>query len=208
MKKRYIVLLVVIAMLALSIAFPFLQAAYQMKEYLQVIDPHFASYVKLFAVYNPVDDAFNMRIIDDSDASIFLECVSDGLIIDEIRTNKYLEEHSIPTYFSAEDESVGHLSCYWEYDSPNEPLFILSVYRGNRFPVADEAQLEKALKTRMLTHYQQLPDIVMDRLLRCHIHHQTDSVSYRITVNITDTDDFTALLDQAEVAKEELDFHS
>lgn len=208
MKKRYIILLAAIAILALGIAFPFLRAAHQMKEYLRIVDPHFAPHVKLFATYNPVDGAFNMRITDDSEASIFLECASDGLIIDEMRTNRYLEEHSIPTRFTADDESVGVLYCYWKYDSPNEPLFILSVGRGNGFPVTDEAQLEEALKARMLTHYDQLSDIVTDRLLRCHIHHQTDSASYRITVNTTATDDFASLLDQAEVTKEKLDRHT
>ena len=207
MKKRYIIFLAAIAILALGVAFPFLRAAHQMKEYLRAVNPQFAPHVKLFAVYNPVDRAFNMRITDDSGAEIFLECISDGLIIDEIRTDRYLEEHGISTYFTAEDESVGYLLGYWKYNSPDEPLFILSVGRGKGFHVSDETQLEEALKARMLSHYEQLPDIVRERLFRCYIHHQTDSASYRIAVDIT-TDDFAALLDQAEVTKKELDWHS
>ncbi len=70
--------------------------------------------------------------------------------------------------------------------------------------VTDETQLEDALKARMLSYYEQLPEAVKNNLLRCFLHHQTDSASYRIAVELTAEDDFTSLLDQAEVDKEEL----
>lgn len=205
MKKRYITLLAVLFTLAFGIAFPFLQAAHQMKEYLRVVHPHFAPYVKLFAAYNPVDGAFNMRITDDSAKSIFLECLSDGRIIDEIRTDKYLEDNSISPVFTAEDGSFGYLYCYWKYDAPEEPMFLLSVSRNRELTVTTEAKLEKTLKLRMLNHYEHLPDVVSDRLFRCHTAYQTDDgVMYRITVFITAEDDFERLLNQAEMTKEEL----
>jgi len=95
------------------------------------------------------------------------------------------------------------LYCYWKYNSPAEPLFILSV-RDSAISVTDETQLEDTLKARMLSHYEQLPDAVTDNLFRCLLHHQTDSASYRITVNITANDDFTSLLNHAKITKEEL----
>lgn len=204
MKKRQIALLVVLVILAFGVAFPFLQAAHQMKEYLRIVNPHFAPYVKLFATYNPVDGAFNMRITDDSGASIFLECVSDGRIIDEMRTNKYLEDNNISTHFTVEETSSGNLHCYWKYSSPENPLFLLSIHERGGISVTSEAQLEAVLKERMLAHYEQLPDIVIERLFRCHTAHQTDSAMYRITVFTTTEDDFESLLNQAEMTKEEL----
>ena len=203
MKKRYIVLFTTIVVLAIGIMFPFLQSAHRMKEYLHIVNPHFASYAKLFATYNPVGENFDMRIIDDSGAEIFLEYVSGGLVIDETRANKYMEERNIPTYITADDNSIGTLYCYWKYNSPAEPLFILSV-RDSAISVTDENQLEDTLKARMLSHYEQLPDAVTDNLFRCLLHHQTDSASYRITVNITANDDFTSLLNHAKITKEEL----
>lgn len=208
MKKRYIILLAVIAMLALSVAFPFLRAAHQMKEYLRIVNPHLAPHAKLFATYNPVDGAFNMRITDDSGASIFLEQASDGRIIDEKRTNKYLEDNNIPTHFTVEETSNGNLHCYWQYSSPENPLFLLSIHERGGISVTSEAQLEAVLKERMLAHYEQLPDIVIEHLFRCHTAHQTDSAMYRITVFTTAEDNFESLLNQAEMTKEKLDRHS
>ena len=208
MKKRYIILLAAIAILALGIAFPFLRAAHQMKEYLRIVDPHFAPHVKLFATYNPVDGAFNMRITDNSDASIFLECASDGLIIDEIRTDKYLENNNIPTSYTADDASFGTLLCYWKYNAPEEPLFLLSVHNRGGISATSEAQLEEILKERMLAHYEQLPDIVTERLFRCHTAYQSDSAMYRVTVFTTSEGSFNSILNQAELTKEELDRHS
>ena len=49
-----------------------------------VVNPHFVSYAKLFAGYNPVGGEFYMRVTDGSGDSISLECVSDGKIIDEV----------------------------------------------------------------------------------------------------------------------------
>ena len=109
MKKRYIVLFTTVVVLAIGIMFPFLQSAHRMKEYLHIVNPHFASYAKLFATYNPVGENFDMRIIDDSGAEIFLEYVSGGLVIDETRANKYMEERNIPTYITADDNSIGTL---------------------------------------------------------------------------------------------------
>ena len=208
MKKRYIILLAAITILALGIAFPFLRAAHQMKEYLRIVDPHFAPHVKLFATYNPVDGAFNMRITDNSDASIFLECASDGLIIDEIRTDKYLENNNIPTSYTADDASFGTLLCYWKYNAPEEPLFLLSVHSRGGISATSEAQLEEILKERMLAHYEQLPDIVTERLFRCHTAYQSDSAMYRVTVFTTSEGSFNSILNQAELTKEELDRHS
>ena len=99
MKKRCIVILAVIIVIVLRIAFPFLQAAHQMKVYLRAVNPHFAPYAKIFAGYNPVGGEFYMRITDNHGDSISLECVSDGKIIDEPRTDEYLENNNISTRF-------------------------------------------------------------------------------------------------------------
>lgn len=90
MKKRYIILLVIIVSLILGIAFPFLQAAHQMKEYLRSVNPHFAPYVRLFATYNPVDGAFNsvLRMIP-VPASFLNVCLMDKLIIEGEDYEKY-----------------------------------------------------------------------------------------------------------------------
>lgn len=203
MKKRYIALLLIIAVLVLSMMFPSLRAAHRMKAYLNIVNPHFAPYTKLFATYNHIDEAFNMRITDDSEAEIFLEYVSGGFVVDEVRADRYMEEHDIPTYFKTDEKSDGALYCYWKYDSPAEPRFILSI-RDSALNVTDETQLEDALKARMLSYYEQLPEAVKNNLLRCFLHHQTDSASYRIAVDLTAEDDFASLLDQAKVDKEEL----
>lgn len=208
MKKRYIFLLTVIAILAFGIAFPFLQAANQMREYLRVVDPHFAPHVKLFATYNPVDGAFNMRITDESGSSIFLERVSNGRIIDEVRADKYLEENRISSHFTAADNSIGYLHCYWKYNAPEEPVFLLSVHNRGGISATSEAQLEEILKERMLAHYEQLPDIVTERLFRCHTAYQSDSAMYRVTVFTTSEDSFNSILNQAKLTKEELNRHS
>ena len=202
MKKRHILLLVLIGSLAIRIAFPFLQTAYQMKQYLQVVNPHFAPYAKLFAGYNPVGGEFYMRVTDGSGDSISLECVSDGKIIDEVRTDKYIEDNNISTYFTVDNTSIGTLHCYWKYNAPNEPIFLLAVREMRGLSVTSEEQLEAVLKERMLAHYEQLPDIVTERLFRCHTAHQTDSAMYRITVFLTTDDDFETLLEQAEMTKE------
>lgn len=203
MKKRHIVLLAAIALLAFGIAFPFMRAAYQMKVYLLAVDPHFAQYVNPFVVYDPVSGALNMRITDISGASILLQCVPDGLIIDEVRTDRYLEEHSIPTHYVADDNSVGYLRCYWKYDSPSEPVFVLRILLGDYIPATDEARLEEALKARMLAHYILLPDMVTDRPLTCRIGRSTARTSYQLIISTTAEDDFAALLEQAELIKKE-----
>lgn len=202
-KKRHIILLAAIAILAFGIAFPFLRAAYQMKVYLLAVDPHFVPYVKPFAVYDPVSGALNMRITDLSGNSILLECVSGGRIIDEERTNRYLEEHSIPTHYRADDNSVGDLSCYWNYDSPEEPVFSLRILLGDYIPATDEVRLEKALKALLQTHYDLLPDIVTARPLTCYISRSTARMGYKIVINTIGEDDFAALLEQAELIKKE-----
>ena len=202
-KKRYIILLAVTAILALGIAFPFLRAAYQMKVYLRTVDPLFAPYVKLFACYNPVDENFNMQISKPSGDSIFLECTSDGRIIDDLRTARYWLEHGIRPIFEADDNSVGYLHCYWNYDSPEEPVFVLRILSGDYIPATDEARLEKALKTRMQTHYDLLPNIVTDRPLTCRVGRRTASMSYRLIVSTTAGDDFTTILNQTQMIKEE-----
>lgn len=204
MKKRHILLLVLVVSLAIRIAFPFLQTAHQMKQYLQVVNPHFASYAKLFAGYNPVGGEFYMSVTDSSGDSISLECVSDGKIIDEVRADKYIEDNNISTYFTVDNTSIGTLHCYWKYNAPTEPMFLLSVYERGGLSVTSEEQLEAVLKERMLAHYEQLPDIVTERLFRCHTAHQTDSAMYRITVFLTPDDDFETLLEQAEMTKEVL----
>ena len=204
MKKRHIALIVVLVTLILGVAFPFLKSAYQIKQYLKVANPHFAPYTKLFAGYNPVGGEFYMRVTDGSGDSISLECVSDGKIIDELRADKYIEDNNISTYFTIDNTSVGTLHCYWKYNTPDEPMFLLAVREMGGLSVTSEAQLETVLKERMLAHYEQLPDIVTDRLFRCHTAHQTDSAMYRITVFLTPDDDFETLLEQAEMTKEEL----
>ena len=204
MKKRRIVLLVVLVMLAFGAAFPFCRAAYQMKQYLKVVNPHFVSYAKLFAGYNPVGGEFYMRVTDGSGDSISLECVSDGKIIDEVRADKYIEDNNISTRFTVDNASIGTLHCYWKYNAPSEPMFLLSIHERGGISATSEEQLEAVLKERMLAHYEQLPDIVTDRLFRCHTAHQTDSAMYRITVFLTPDNDFETLLEQAEMTKEEL----
>ena len=206
MKKRRIVLLVVLVMLAFGVAFPFLQAAYQMKQYLQVVNPQFVPYAKLFAGYNPVGGEFYMRVTDGSGDSISLECVSDGKIIDEVRADKYIEDNNISARFTVDDESIGTLHCYWKYNTPSEPMFLLSVHERGAISATSEEQLEAILKERMLAHYEHQPDIVTDRLFRCHTAHQTDSAMYRITVYTNAEDDFELLLKQAEMTKEELKY--
>ena len=204
MKKRHIALIVVLVTLILGVAFPFLKSAYQIKQYLKVVNPYFAPYTKLFAGYNPVGGEFYMRVTDGSGGSISLESVSDGKIIDELRADKYIEDNNISTYFTIDNTSVGTLHCYWKYNTPDEPMFLLAVREMGGLSVTSEAQLETVLKERMLAHYEQLPDIVTDRLFRCHTAHQTDSAMYRITVFLTPDDDFETLLEQAEMTKEEL----
>jgi len=204
MKKRHIALLVVLVTLILGVAFPFLQRARQMKQYLQVVNPHFAPYAKLFAGYNPVGGEFYMRVTDSSGDSISLECVSDGKIIDEVRADKYIEDNNISTRFTVDNASIGTLHCYWKYNAPSEPMFLLSIHERGGISATSEEQLEAVLKERMLAHYEQLPDIVTDRLFRCHTAHQTDSAMYRITVFLTPDNDFETLLEQAEMTKEEL----
>lgn len=204
MKKRHIALLVVLVTLILGVAFPFLQRARQMKQYLQVVNPHFAPYAKLFAGYNPVGGEFYMRVTDSSGDSISLECVSDGKIIDEVRADKYIEDNNISTRFTVDNASIGTLHCYWKYNVPSEPMFLLAVREMGGLSVTSEEQLEAVLKERMFAHYEQLPDIVTDRLFRCHTAHQTDSAMYRITVFLTPDNDFETLLEQAEMTKEEL----
>lgn len=202
-KKRHIILFAAIAVLAFGVAFPFLRAAYQMKVYLLAVDPHFAQYVKPFAVYDPVSGTLNMRITDLSGNSILLECVSGGRIIDEERTNRYLEEHSIPTHYRADDNSVGYLSCYWNYDSPKEPVFSLRILLGDYIPATDEVRLEKALKALLQTHYDLLPDIVTDHPLTCRIGRGTAWMSYQLIINTTGKEGFATLLEQAELIKKE-----
>ncbi len=203
MKKQHIILLAAIAILAFGIAFPFLRAAYRMKVYLRAVDSHFAQYVKPFACYDPVGGAFIMRITDRSGDSILLECVSDGRIIDEERTSRYLEEHSIHTHYRADDNSVGYLRCYWNYDSPEEPVFSLRILLGNYIPATDEVRLEKALKALLQTHYDLLPDVVKDHPLTCRVGRRTANTSYRLIVSTTAGDDFAALLKQTKLIKEE-----
>lgn len=205
MKKRYIILLTATVILALGIAFPFLRAAYRMKVYLRTVDPLFAPYVKLFAVYNPVDENFNMQITKPSGDSIFLECTSDGRIIDDLRADRYWIKHNIRPIFNAEDNSVGYLSCYWNYDSPEEPVFILQILSGDYIPATDEVRLEQALKTRLQTHYDMLPDIVTERPLTCRVGRRTASMSYRLIVSTTSGDDFAELLSQTKMIKEEVE---
>ena len=202
-KKRHIILFAAIAILAFGIAFPFMRAAYQMKVYLLAVDPHFAPYVKPFAGYDPVGGTFIMRITDLSGDSILLECVSGGRIIDETRTNRYLAEHSIPTHYRADDNSVGYLICHWNYNSPEEPVFSLRILLGDYIPATDEARLEKALKALLQTHYDLLPDTVTDRPLTCYISRGTAWMSYQIIISTTGEDDFAALLEQAELIKKE-----
>jgi len=137
-------------------------------------------------------------------ATLSLECVSDGKIIDEVRADKYIEDNNISARFTVDDESIGTLHCYWKYNAPSEPMFLLSVHERGVLSVTSEEQLESVLKERMLAHYEQLPDIVTDRLFRCHTAHQTDSAMYRITVFTNAEDDFELLLNQAEMTKEEL----
>ena len=204
MKKRYIVILVVILVIAFIIAFPFLQAAHQIKVYLRAVNPHFAPYAKIFAGYNPVGGEFYMRITDNHGDSISLECVSDGKIIDEPRADEYLENNNISTRFVIDETSIGNLLCYWKYNEPEEPMFLLSVYERGGISATSEAQLEEILKERMLSHYEQLPDVAAKQLFRCHTAHQTDSAMYRITVFTNTGDDFVTLLNQAEMTKEAL----
>lgn len=204
MKKRHIALLVVLVTLAFCVAFPFLQTAHQMKQYLKVVNPHFAPYTKLFAGYNPVGGEFYMRVTDGSGDSISLECVSDGKIIDEVRADKYIEDNNLSTYFAVDNTSIGTLHCYWKYNAPNEPMFLLAVREMGGLSVTTEAELEAVLKERMLTQYKQLPEIVSERLFRCHTAHQTDSAMYRITVFTNAEDDFEVLLNRAEMTKEAL----
>ena len=204
MKKRHIALIVVLVTLILGVAFPFLKSAYQIKQYLKVVNPHFAPYTKLFAGYNPVGGEFYMRVTDGSGDSISLECVSDGKIIDEVRADKYIEDNNISTRFAVDNGSIGTLHCYWKYNAPSEPMFLLSVHERGAISAASEEQLEAILKERMLAHYEQLPAIVADRLFRCHTAHQTDSAMYRITVFSNAEENFELLLDQAEMTKEEL----
>ena len=145
-----------------------------------------------------------MRVTDDSGDSISLECVSDGKIIDEVRTDKYIQNNNISTRFTVDDTSIGTLHCYWKYNAPSDPMFLLSVHERGGISATNEEQLETVLKERMLAHYEQLPDIVTDRLFRCHTVHQTDSAIYRITFFIDAEDDFELHLNQAEMTKEEL----
>lgn len=203
MKKRRIVLLAVIAILAVGIAFPFLRAAYRMKVYLRVVDPLFAPYVKLFATYNPVDGNFNMHITKPSGDSIFLECTSDGRILDDLRADRYWINHDIRPIFEAEDNSVGYLNCCWYYDSPEEPVFYLRILLGDYIPATDEAKLEQALKTLLLTHYNMLPEIVTEHPLTCRIGRGTASMNYRLIVSTTAGDDFPSILEQSKLEKEE-----
>lgn len=204
-KKRYLLFKAAAVILALGIAFPFLRAAYQMKVYLRVVDPLFAPYAKLFAVYNPVDANFNMHITKPSGDSIFLECESDGRIIDDLRADRYWIEHNIRPIFEADDNSVGYLDCYWNYNAPEEPVFHLQILFGDYIPATDEARLEQALKKRMQAHYDMLPDIVKDHPLTCRVGRRTANMSYRLIVSTTAGDDFTALLNQTKLIKEEVE---
>lgn len=145
-----------------------------------------------------------MRVTDGSGDSISLECVSDGKIIDEVRADKYIEDNNLSTYFAVDNTSIGTLHCYWKYNAPNEPMFLLAVREMGGLSVTTEAELEAVLKERMLTQYKQLPEIVSERLFRCHTAHQTDSAMYRITVFTNAEDDFEVLLNRAEMTKEAL----
>ena len=204
-KKRYIILSAATVILALGIAFPFLRAAYQMKVYLWAVDPLFAPHVKLFATYNPVDANFNMHITKPSGGSIFLECESDGRIIDDLRADRYWIDHNIRPIFEAEDNSVGYLDCCWNYNSPEEPVFYLQILFGDYIPATDEARLEQALKNRMQTHYDMLPDVVKDHPLTCRVGRRTANMSYRLTVTTTAGDDFSTLLKQTKLIKKEVE---
>ena len=186
-----------------GIVFPFIRASRQMKTYLQVVDPEFAPYVKLFATFNPVDGAFNMRIKKDSDEELFLECVSEGKIIDEMRAERYIQEHAIDTYTRLDDGSNGEVLTYWKYDSPDKPMFLLTIHGGWNLDYTTDDQLEADLKSRIIHHYEQLQDEVADKLFRCNIHYQMDNVSYRIKVDIEDNSDFKSLVDETVMTKEE-----
>lgn len=173
-----------------------------MKTYLQNANPSFAPYVKLFATFNPVGGAFNMRIKDDSGAEIFLECVSEGKIIDDLRAERYIKEHDIETYTRIDDGSRGEVLTYWKYDSPDKPMFLLTIHGGWNLDYTTDEQLEADLKSRIMNHYEQLQNEVADKLFRCNIHYQMENVSYRIRVDRTDDLDFELLLDEARMTKE------
>lgn len=203
MKKKPLLAGLVLLLLAGVIAFPFWNAARDIEAYVKATDPHFAPFVKTFAIYNPVNSNFNMTITDDSGAAIFLERDPGGYIRDQWRQTRYYEEAGLTGTYRT-DNGYGLLYCHWHCDDPTVPRLSLVVLLTERVGTAPEDMaLREELTQCLLDHYALLPGEAQENVRMARVYHLVSGKeTFELRVELPNAEPLTrAHIDTAALRK-------
>lgn len=137
-------------------------AAYRMEQYAKERYPGFR-HGKVY--FNPCGAPYETTYTGDSGQEVELGCGYDGLIGDPLRTERWMQDNHLSKAMwelnRLEQGCYGSVSCQWQYDMPEKPVFVLKVQIREPetvpFPESETAIREKMVAA-LASYWAALPE--------------------------------------------------